>query len=53
MTTKTKLMLIAVVLMLVVAVAMFTAVSLESSVAAGFYLPDVAGDVCGSTCTGG
>ncbi|MBX3058475.1 MAG: hypothetical protein KF770_18585 [Anaerolineae bacterium] len=54
MTTKVKLTVAEVVLVIVLAMGLLTAVPMKgSSVAAGTYLPDVAGEACTSSCTNG
>ncbi|GIK57162.1 MAG: hypothetical protein HND44_20550 [Chloroflexi bacterium] len=54
MTTKVKLTVAEVVLVIVLAMGLLTAVPMKGgSVAAGSHLPDVAGETCGSSCTNG
>lgn len=54
MTTKIKLTVVEVVLVVMMAMSLLTAVQLNTgSAAAGSYLPDVAGDICSSECSTG
>jgi hypothetical protein len=55
MTTKIKLTLVEVVLVIILAVGMLTAVQANRSGVAsgGIYLPDVAGEACSTSCNGG
>lgn len=54
MTTKIKLTLVEIALVIVLAAGMLTAVQASvHNTAAGFVFPDVAGDSCSDSCVGG
>lgn len=54
MTTKIKLTMVEVVLVVVMAMSLLTAVQLHSgSVASGSYFQEVAGEICSSECSVG
>jgi len=54
MTTKIKLTLVEIALVIVLAAGMLTAVQASvHNTAAGFVFPDVAGDSCSDACVGG